>query len=504
MMAVCKKCKQHMFNNPIEIEEGSFFCSECIDSVKSLVKIYIKTLIKSKKENVYISPNIPQKKVYNAINSYAPYVLDSQVIALYDSTVFGSAKEGLLITGAAFYYKKYLKNPIQINFNEIKSLQMKWESKKVKNKIYEKRAKLKIEIYSENSGVGKIYIICFNDDDTVFDLEKFNEFLQKILDLKKSNKVDETDKFIIIEDMPEETKLNYAKIIVNFTYQDDDIIDAKELSELQLLMTQLKFNPELRIKIRNYISNPSDDIKELIYRMDKTAPRGSQHPLHISLLKDLMRVARKTKKKDEIDRDIFLLKILKMFNISKNQLDVIQDTIKYDEMLIKGHISENELKKYAKNIAANASAVGLPLAAVYLSGSVVGLSAAGITSGLATIGLGGLFGLSSMVTGVGAVIIIGAGAYKGIQWLFGENEKSEEISKREYMIQEIIRLQQETISYLATDINSFAMQLVKLAKESQMNKKMIEKISKELSVFTNAMNNIKDRAISRERVMNET
>jgi hypothetical protein len=41
-----------------------------------------------------------------------------------------------------------------------------------------------------------------------------------------------------------------------------------------------------------------------------------------------------------------------------------------------------------KQAAASLAAVGAPIAAVYLSGSVLGLSAAEITSGLAALGLG--------------------------------------------------------------------------------------------------------------------
>ena len=56
------------------------------------------------------------------------------------------------------------------------------------------------------------------------------------------------------------------------------------------------------------------------------------------------------------------------------------------------------------------------------SGSVVGLSAAGISSGLAALGFGGLFGLSGMVTGIGALLVIGYGAKKGVDILSGKSD----------------------------------------------------------------------------------
>ena len=72
--------------------------------------------------------------------------------------------------------------------------------------------------------------------------------------------------------------------------------------------------------------------------------------------------------------------------------------------------NDSQIAKSFKDIAAKAGAVGVPLAAIYFSGSVVGFSAAGITSGLATMGLGGLLGFSGMVTGIGTVVLIGVGA----------------------------------------------------------------------------------------------
>jgi uncharacterized membrane protein YebE (DUF533 family) len=62
-----------------------------------------------------------------------------------------------------------------------------------------------------------------------------------------------------------------------------------------------------------------------------------------------------------------------------------------------------------KQAAASLAAVGVPIAAVYLSGSVLGLSAAGITSGLAALGLG-----LGVVPGIGVAILVGTGIYIGV------------------------------------------------------------------------------------------
>ncbi len=72
----------------------------------------------------------------------------------------------------------------------------------------------------------------------------------------------------------------------------------------------------------------------------------------------------------------------------------------------------SEFEKRIKQVASQAKAMGLPVAAIYLSGSVISLSAAGFTSGLAALGLGGVLGFSSMLIGMGVVIVGGVATYQ--------------------------------------------------------------------------------------------
>ena len=79
---------------------------------------------------------------------------------------------------------------------------------------------------------------------------------------------------------------------------------------------------------------------------------------------------------------------------------------------------------------------GIPIAALYLSGSVIGLSAAGITSGLAALGLG--FG---MVSGIGIAILVGIGIFIGTSQVLdigGKQEKEHLMAERERKAQLVI------------------------------------------------------------------
>lgn len=76
-------------------------------------------------DNVFVAPNIPEKKLNGAISSYASSVNPENVIAIFDSTFFGSAKEGILFTGERAIYKRSLLAPIEFKYSIIKSVEHK-------------------------------------------------------------------------------------------------------------------------------------------------------------------------------------------------------------------------------------------------------------------------------------------------------------------------------------------------------------------------------------------
>jgi len=66
---------------------------------------------------------IPAKKLKNAKSSYAPSMgSDETLVMLYDSTVFGSAKDGILLTSKRLYNKAGLEKPISVDIADITEL----------------------------------------------------------------------------------------------------------------------------------------------------------------------------------------------------------------------------------------------------------------------------------------------------------------------------------------------------------------------------------------------
>lgn len=73
-------------------------------------------------KGLYRYPDIPYKKLVGAIGAYAPGVKPDDVLVLVDDTVFGSAKDGLLVTREGIYSKKSFQQPQMVRFTDIRAI----------------------------------------------------------------------------------------------------------------------------------------------------------------------------------------------------------------------------------------------------------------------------------------------------------------------------------------------------------------------------------------------
>jgi hypothetical protein len=285
--------------------------------------------------------------------------------------------------------------------------------------------------------------------------------------------------------MNNEVKDAYIKIICNFVYSNDGVIDSKEYAEIISLIVRIDYNSENRLKIRNYMCSNSEieEVDDLIQHIDDNVPKGSLDVIKRSLIKDIIYIYKIKNDINNWKENKFIVSLQNKFNIEDKEIDLIISAIKTDEEILLLRKNDTEITKSMKDLAAKAGAVGVPLAAIYLSGSVVGMSAAGITSGLATLGMGGILGFSGMATGIGVVVLIGVGTYKGVKKITGigdlENNK-----QREMMLQAIIKNSQKSLDYLIEDVNEISTLLMEEIRNGVETSKKIEKLSALLSMMS--------------------
>ena len=297
---------------------------------------------------------------------------------------------------------------------------------------------------------------------------------------------------------------HYLSVLVWLVHFDDGQIDERELCEMQVLMTQLRCNADVRQAVRSYLEDPQSlEAEAQIARMLELGPSATPAAtlaLRCSLIKDAVRVWRATSDGSACEQR-GIGQLAGMLELDEQKVVFLEDTCVQEEAILAGNVSDSEVANAAKGMAAQAAAVGVPVAAVYLSGSVAGLSAAGIASGLATLGLGGVRGLSAMVTGIGVAIVAGGVAHKIVRWLLGGSVRSR-TSHRELMLQEVLRTHQGAIINLAEDVSFFGDRVAVLTEATDSHRDAIDRLSREVLLMTRsagALTRLRERASGFER-----
>lgn len=101
--------------------------------------------------NLFVG-TIPPKKLKNAITTYAPQVSPEDVLLLYDNTIFGSAKEGLILTPEAVYWRND-DEPERLPYAEIRKVDfLKYA---VAAGVILNEKEIKIEVTGDNDNVAE-------------------------------------------------------------------------------------------------------------------------------------------------------------------------------------------------------------------------------------------------------------------------------------------------------------------------------------------------------------
>lgn len=294
----------------------------------------------------------------------------------------------------------------------------------------------------------------------------FKDFIQIIHDEvgTEETKLDSTDQLLPLSMMSDEIKETYIKFLCNAVYLDDGQIDSREYAEIMTLIAINSLTHESRMKIRMYMYNTEgmEDIDALLEKLDSLVPSGSVEAIRLSLLKDAVNIRwdalNLEENKAAAKEDHYIRELQGLLDINDDKAEFIISEIQKNKDILDKRQNDDQIKNSMKETMAKAGAVGVPMAAVYLSGSVVGVSASGITSGLAALGMHGILGFSPMFTGIGVAVLLGVGAYKGVRKFSGLDDL-EKNKEREMMLKEVAKNAQKTLNYLVEDINDLNDQL---------------------------------------------
>lgn len=104
-------------------DEGATSEENCSDSFDATNSYSMRDGFSALKiDGIFVGEGIPEKKRTNAFMSMHVKEPMTSVEVLIDATVWGSAKDGLLITNRALYFKNMMEDPVRIEFSDLKDV----------------------------------------------------------------------------------------------------------------------------------------------------------------------------------------------------------------------------------------------------------------------------------------------------------------------------------------------------------------------------------------------
>lgn len=413
------------------------------------------------------------------------------IVAAVDSSLTGNFGEGFVFTGTKIFYKEAFEKPVVFLYEDIVSAK------------YEKKMK-----YDKNGNeqLDSEYVEISLQNDKVFnmrgnsycDVEFLSEFISQII---KIGSYQDENQLVPVTDMSDELKLAYVKIVVNMAFLNDDGFNSKKFAEVFLLMDKIGLDKDSKFIIMEYMSTINKEnivnLQELIEIIKQNSTSSAYKSIMISIIKDSISTYFANVDAKDMDKVILsdinsIEKNKAFFDLNDEDINLAFRAVKEDYSILNKNFDDETVKSLIKDLGVKASSVGVPLGALYISGSVVGLGATGITSGLATLGMGGVLGLSSMATGIGVVALIGVGTYQGVKHLTGANELSK-YKYRELMLQEAIKQTQKSIYNVIDTINDLVLRINNAVLDQKENNKKIQKLKQMISSFVGAAKIMTDK-----------
>lgn len=210
---------------------------------------------------------------------------------------------------------------------------------------------------------------------------------------------------------PEEARIAYVSLLAELCYVDR-VFDEQERNLVEQTLEQMQISDSGKARVYAAVYDLRDSHREAILAGFHAL---ADSDLRYTLIADLFLMALANGYISVEEQD-YIFRIGRELGIHDDQIKAIKE-VQFNLWKIKETPSDSEsFNNLIKECAANLAGVGVPAAAIAASGSVFGLSAAGLTSGLAA--LGAMVGGGMLAGTVLVVPAIAAGSIWGVKALF--------------------------------------------------------------------------------------
>lgn len=385
----------------------------------------------------HIAPDIEQKKLTNATTRIAKQIDPSTVLGIYDSTLFESAKEGLVFTGSKLFIS-YMGSKNEITLEQVAKCNL-----------------CKEEIVKEDKTEIKEYLLIENKDESIINIAKFqcplgleviDEFLNGLLETITDFK--EVKQNVLLQELDDEIIQTYLEVVTAYLYCDDMQIDETEYKQLIALMSKNKISKDVAQHLRELRLNPTVEQLNLEQLIGKLHIQLEEHKIDQTFINqglylDLLCI--RSENLEETREDEILLECKQLLNISDAHVDTLMKKIEGDKRIIEERLDNNQVKEVTEELTAVAASSGVVLGALLLTGGV----GTGVWGGLMTLAMASTGGMAFGMVAIGG---LGYGAYKGLKYFSGTTE-SEKYGVRLSTLETVIENNKRGLTYVIEDVN---------------------------------------------------
>lgn len=409
------------------------------------VEEYIKTNVSTLGFRVLIAPDIDEK----SMNECLKYVInegEEDYVLAYGNADFHS---GFAFTGDKLYFSNNKRDSNrEVLFEDM--MFVKYDKKHSDKKDNSYSLGDQISIVLKNRDIIKLEECMLG-----FDCKAMENLLNGIIDLiADGGETTKTRQNLSLDRMPEDAKLLYLKVLCNYTYIGDNVIDSDEYSSLQKIIVRIDAGPDTRMKIREYMTDIQNKEKTgmLLYKLKNTVEYGTFYIIRYSLMQDTLYFHYLKDSDSKWEKDSFIGGMLNALKLNPEQVDLMLTAVKLHQEMIKEDSDTNTIKKNIETMQKMAELFKVPRMTLYCSGSVY--------------------------------------SYDSYNKIFGKKKKKQAIDKqRELILQTVIKNTQKTVNNLVEDMNVISKKLIEEVNKGALSREKINQLSLVLSKITKSASN---------------
>lgn len=410
--------------------------------------------LKSTRRNIDIAPDIPEEILKKWEKKYSNILEDE--IRDYVLVMSYTSTGNFALTGDAIYYDNFLQGEMQI----LKYVDIADVLSKPGGLFSPDQVLVKMKTGDE------LYLDACIDG---IHVEKFAEIFAEIIKCAKQQILTVSRQTIPLYEISDRLKLLYLKVLCNYAYIDNDIIDSQAYNAISRFSVRMEIVSETRNALRNYMNEIEQRQKTgyliAIIKQIIGNESGQWDAFRYSLLQDVIYIhdlhdSRKTWREDG-----FIGSLMQACDLKPAQIDTMIQAIGLNEEMLKKDadlkIIKKEWKKFIKDIRYSDGYV--PTMYLFCSGSIYGID-----------------------------------NYNSFLKKDDTSEKAVN-KQRELILHEIIENTQKTINILIDDMNYIAEKIEKLVGEKEKLEENYRKLVIRLTQGMKAMSQLKSSKEDKEQ-----